>query len=133
MRYFKVLEITNVPADTVVMLNNDQASRRAHKVELIDEHPDGDPVGIYRTTKSCQFKIGEFLGIDGDMGKHAISKFVEVDKDGEPLEAVAPAPEPDGDKAPAKAKAKAPAKAKAAPPPPPAAAPAPPPPNEGSK
>ncbi|MDX6481723.1 MAG: hypothetical protein QOG85_2233 [Gaiellaceae bacterium] len=70
-----------IPAGVVIELTAEQAERRSHALEPVDaggekiEREEGAPLedGTYRTLQSVQFKLGEAIGIDGEIEKGLIA------------------------------------------------------------
>ena len=59
-----------IGAGTLLRLSKAQAGPRSHNLEVTKE-PD-----IYRTLSSVQFKRGEEIGIDGELGKGFLPKVI---------------------------------------------------------
>jgi hypothetical protein len=72
MTEYKTTSRITVPAGTVVRLSPEQAADRARSLEKADDE------GRFVTKDTLEFKAGEQLGIEGDLGRATMAKLEPV-------------------------------------------------------
>ena len=100
-----LIDSVTIGPGTVLGLDENQRSKRAHMLESVDsDHELPEGITAHRTTKKTQFKNGEILFLKDDLPKSMAQALVGADESGKAQ---------DSEKADAKAAKKAAKKAKA--------------------